>query len=960
MNFKLALFIFIVGTLVNCSTKKNTSQKSAVVEAENTSDNPTPFQTVNTFIGTGGHGHTYPGATSPFGLVQLSPDTRLEGWDGCGGYHYSDSAIYGFSHTHLQGTGVPDYCDILFMPTNYKTKIADTWKDAYKSSFRHESEKAEPGYYSVHLDDYNIDAEFTTTTRTGIHHYTFEKGDSCRFFIDMMHRDELKYYDIGTIGDTIVYGYRVSKGWAEEQHCYFYAVFSKPFTELIQLDITYSDTTAEGKRRSVYEQVQVFSMSFGKIDDLMVKVGISGTDIEGAKNNLLAEAPHWNFNKYRESAKTSWENCLAKAAIEEKNKDVLANYYTALYHCYTVPNTWSDTDGRYRGMDNKIHTAVGYTRYTVFSLWDTFRAYHPLMSELEPERTRDWIHTFLNMYKERGELPVWELAGNETYCMIGYHSVPVIFDAYMRGIRDFDHKLALDAMIKSATGPQEEKIVYNSLGYVPSDQFSESVSKTLEFAYDDWCIAQFAKELGETKIYERFIKRAQNWKNVFDPVTKFMRPRRNGGFPEPFDPYQVDFNYTEANSWQYSFFVPHDIETLIEYHGGQQVFFEDVKALFNAKNKTTGREQSDITGLIGQYAHGNEPSHHAALLFNYGTPCFDPTCFEVLSKTKEKIENLYQNTPEGLCGNEDCGQMSAWYVLAKNNLYPLLPGRPEFITFNPHATADNTYSIGNHPVKASEKIQSKIGEHMILPLPIVMGPQTAFKNEATIRVYCAEPNVKIVLQIHEDIKNEVTGEITERISKEEVISGYEFHIKNNCEISAYATKENYSTSSLSKAVFRKANSDLQLISLTPYNSQYTGGGENALIDEVRGGKDFRTGVWQGWQGQEMVAVLDLGQEKPITTITLSCLEEIKSWIWFPHEVQIYLSHDGKDYALAGTIINEESENNYTPRTKEFTKNLRAYGRYVKIIAKPAFEKIPDWHLGSGNTPWIFADEIIIK
>ncbi len=919
-----------------------------------------PFDAVNPFIGTGGHGHTYPGATAPFGLVQLSPDTRLEGWDGCGGYHYSDSIIYGFSHTHLQGTGVPDYCDILFMPTNFKTKIADTWKDAYKSKFRHDTEKAQPGYYAVHLDDYNIDAEFTTTTRTGIHHYSFAKGDSCRLFIDMMHRDELKYYDIGTIGDSVVYGYRVSEGWAKEQHCYFYAVFSKPFSEMVQLDITYSDTTAEGTKKSVYEQVQVFSLNFGKIDDLMIKVGISGTDIEGAKNNLLAEAPHWNFERYRNAAKTEWEKCLNKARIQEKNVDELHKYYSALYHCYTVPNTWSDIDGRYRGMDNKIHKAVGYTRYTVFSLWDTFRAYHPLMSELEPERTRDWIHTFLNMYEERGELPVWELAANETYCMIGYHSVPVIFDAYMRGIRDFDHQLALDAMVKSATGPQEEKIAYNSLGYVPADQFSESVSKTLEFAYDDWCIAQFAKELGNEKVYERFIKRAQNWKNVFDPVTKFMRPRRNGGFPEPFDPYQVDFNYTEANSWQYSFFVPHDIETLVKYHGGQVAFFEDVEALFTAKNETTGREQSDITGLIGQYAHGNEPSHHASLLFNYGTTCYEPSCFHSFSKTKEIIQNLYVNSPDGLCGNEDCGQMSAWYVLAKNNLYSLLPGNPEFITFNPYSVVNSSYSIGNHLVQANEKIQSSIEDHLILPLPIIMGPQTAFKEDAAIRVYCAEPDAKIILTISTMI---VVGESQKKdqtISKIEVSSGYEFRIQENCEVSAYATKGGFEPSAISKAMYRKTSNNMQLLSLTPYNSQYTGGGENALIDEVRGGKDFRAGVWQGWQGQEVSAVIDLGAEKPITTVTISCLEEIKSWIWFPGEIEIFISHDGKSFAPAAKIKNEEPTNNYTPRTKEFSKNMRASGRFVKIVARPAFDSIPKWHLGSGNKPWIFADEIIIK
>lgn len=917
---------------------------------------------VNPFIGTGGHGHTYPGATSPFGLVQLSPDTRLEGWDGCGGYHYSDSSIYGFSHTHLQGTGVPDYCDILFMPTNYKIKTADKWNDAYKSKFRHETEKAYPGYYSVKLDDYNIDAEMTTTTRTGIHKYNFAEGDSCRLFIDMMHRDELSWYDIGTIGDTVIYGYRVSKGWAQEQHCYFYAVFSKPFKDFTQLDITYSETDSSGRKKQVYEQVQVFSMSFDPTDELMIKVGISGTDVAGAEKNVRSEAVHWDFEKYKSDAKKEWGNCLAKAAILESSADERAKYYTALYHCYTVPNTWSDVDGRYRGMDNKIHVAEGYTRYTVFSLWDTFRAYHPLMSELEPQRTRDWIHSFLNMYKERAELPVWELAGNETYCMIGYHSVPVIVDAYMRGIRDFDLQLALEAMVKSATGPQKEKIVYDSLGYVPADQFSESVSKTLEFAYDDWCIAQLAKELGEQKIYERFIVRAQNWKNVFDPRSKFMRPRRNGGFPEPFDPYQVDFNYTEANSWQYSFFVPHDIETLAEYHGGPNAFFESVQSLFNAKNQTTGRDQSDITGLIGQYAHGNEPSHHASLLFNYGTPCYDPSCFESYNKVNSIMKNQYSNAPDGLCGNEDCGQMSAWYVLAKNNLYSILPGNPKFITFNPHVAVNSVFAIGNHEVKASEKVPSKISDHLIIPLPIIMGPQTSFQDSLKIEVYCADAEAEIELIITTYRPNTSTGELDEIRSRETFKGKSELTIHSEKEIlvSATAKRDGYITSRKVNARYLKNKSSEKIISLTPFDSQYTAGGENALLDGIRGGQDFRTGSWQAWPGMNVEVVVDLGKEKAISSISFSCLEEIKSWIWYPSKVEIFISHDGKSFSSAGFIENKEPTNDYTAKTKEFTKRLRASGRYVKIIAYPAFDVIPKWHLGAGGKPWIFADEIIIE
>ncbi len=911
---------------------------------------PTPFESVNPFIGTGGHGHTYPGATAPFGMVQLSPDTRLEGWDGCGGYHYSDSIIYGFSHTHLQGTGVPDYCDILFMPTNNNLKVAPTWKDAYKSKFKHETEIAQPGYYKVHLEDYNIDAEFTTTERTGIHKYSFAPGDSCRLFIDMMHRDELRYYDIGTIGDTVIYGYRVSKGWAEEQHCYFYAVFSKPFKDFTQLDIMYQEPDANAKMQSVMEQVQVFSLKFDVTDNVMIKVGISGVDCDGAAKNLYAEAPHWDFGKYKTNAKTKWEACLAKAPLVETDKDELAKYYTSLYHCYTVPNVWSDVDSRYRGMDKKIHLAEGYTRYTVFSLWDTFRAYHPLMSELEPERTRDWIHTFLNMYKERGELPVWELAGNETYCMIGYHSVPVIVDAYMRGIKDFDHQLALKAMIDAASGPQREKEAYDSLGYVPADMFSESVSKTLEFAYDDWCIAQFAKELGEDEIYKRFIQRAQNWKNLYDPRTKCMRPRRNGGFPEPFDPYQVDFNFTEANAWQYAYFVPQDIQTLVEYTGGDEAFFNRVDELFNAKDKTTGREQSDITGLIGQYAHGNEPSHHAAFLYNYGIICYEPSCFASYTKVQKIMKELYHNTPDGLCGNEDCGQMSAWYVLAKNNLYPICPGNPEFISFNPYLPTNHKYFLGGHEVKVNDRPTSKISDHLIIPLPIIQGPQTSFAGSTQIETYCADSNAVIVSAIYNDNK---------LVAEQRNVGGGKFPIEYSADVKTFAVVKE-ARSKMVSASFYKRNNDRNIISITPYSNQYNAGGDQALIDNIRGGNDFRTGAWQGWQGTNAEIIVDLGKIEKISSVSISCLEEIKSWIWFPSQIEILTSADGKNYTAAGTINTSEPQNDYTPKTKEFLKNIKTESRFIKIVIVPAFSSIPAGHLGMGGQPWFFVDEVVIK
>jgi predicted alpha-1,2-mannosidase len=913
----------------------NKSKKTTVAVTETTTI-PSGFDFVNPFIGTGGHGHTYPGATLPFGMVQLSPDTRLEGWDGCGGYHYDDQHIYGFSHTHLQGTGVPDYCDILLMPTNHRIKIADKWNDAYKSAFNHNSEKAEPGYYKVRLDDYNIDVELTATERTGIHRYSFAPGDSCRLFLDFMHRDDLLRYDYHIIGDTAISGYRVSKGWAEEQHTYFYAVFSQPFRDFTQLDVSYTEDR-DGKKVTVMEQVQVFSMLFDPTSSLTVKVGLSGVDEIGARKNLYAEAPHWNFDQYRTQAKATWSNVLKKAPLTSSDSEELANYYTALYHCYTVPNIWSDTDGRYRGEDKKIHTANGYTRYTVFSLWDTFRAYHPLMSELEPERTRDWIITFLEIFKERRELPVWELAGNETYCMIGYHSVPVIYDAYMRGIRDFDHELALKAMINSASGPQDEKKRYAELGVVPANEFSESVSKTLEFAYDDWCIAQFASQLGNAEVYEQFIKRSQSWKHLYDPASGFMRPRRNGGFPDPFDPYQVDFNYTEANAFQYSLFVPHDVETLIAYHGGPEPFEKWLDAMFSASQKTSGREQADITGLIGQYAHGNEPSHHVAFLYNFiGKP----------EKSRALVERIckeqYHNAPDGLCGNEDCGQMSAWYVLAKNNVYSFLPG------------SKNMIAIGESTrFAAAPVIASKVSDFLIQPMPVISGPQLPFRDSTTIKLRAMKGagNYKIHVEPPRGTRRPI--KVLELLDGET----REITIYDESHIVAFSKE---SDERLCTADYYKRDSNRRMLSLTPYNNQYTGGGDEALIDGMRGGVDFRTGSWQGWQGQSMECVIDLGAEQAITTVGLSCLQETKSWIWFPSRIEIQLSHDGKTFAQAAAIDITEYQKETQPSTREFTKDLRASARYVKVIAKPAFDAIPAWHLGAGGKPWIFADEVVVK
>lgn len=917
-------FVVILLALPGCRTLQPPA--GSVTEASSPGD---VCDFVNPFIGTDAHGHTYPGATVPFGLVQLSPDTRLDGWDGCSGYHYSDSVIYGFSHTHLQGTGVSDYGDILFMPTNYATHTAPQWCDAYKSSFSHKTESASPGYYKVSLADYGIDAELTATERTGMHRYRFSPGDSCRLFIDMMHRDNLLYYDIQTLGDTAIYGFRVSGSWAAEQHCYFYAVFSRPFRDFTQLDVQQTFTDSTGLRHEVIEQVQVFSVAFDKADELLVKVGISGTDVFGAQQNLWKENPGWDFDAVRAAARQEWEKTLSRTPFLRAND--LVPYYSALYHCYTVPNVWSDVDGRFRGMDNRIHPSAGHRRYTVFSLWDTFRSYHPLMCRLEPERTLEWIQTFLGMYRERGELPVWELAANETYCMIGYHSVPVIAEAYMRGIRGFDTQLALEAMVKTATGPQREKQLYDSLGYVPADQFSESVSKTLEFAYDDWCIAQFARATGNEEVYARFIRRAQHWKNLFDPQTGFMRPRRNGGFPEPFDPYQVDFNYTEANAWQYAFFVPHDLGTLRRYLGGPGALTAKLDGLFTARSQTTGREQADITGLIGQYAHGNEPSHGFAWCYLAG----DPSRYGEATRLTEKIRTeLYGSGPDGLCGNEDCGQMSAWYVSSMLDAHTGAPGTPP---------AYDGLSFEEKTARAWT-----ITDYLVAPLPVVRGPMLPFADSAVISLDCAEPDARILMTVRERGKPEI------RRYYEEPFTVSQFTV-----VEAIAEVPGCENSRPVTAVFRKREPGRSILSVTPFSPQYTAGGDQALVDGVSGGIDFRTGSWQGWQGKDAEVVVDLGSEQAISYAGIGCLQDIKSWIWYPSAVEIYLSHDGVSFARAATITNEQRSDDYTPGVQQLGAALRASARYVKVMLR-SVGSVPSWHLGAGGAAWIFADEITIR
>ena len=624
-------------------------------------------QYADPFVGTGDHGHTFPGPTMPFGMVQLSPDTRLKGWDGCSGYHYSDKVIYGFSHTHLSGTGCSDYGDVLLMPTVGKPQFKNT---QYSSPFTHANEKASPGYYSVFLDKPKVKAELTVTKRTGLHKYTFPKSSSSNIILDLTHRDWAKQGEINITGNNEISGMRLSKAWANNQYVYFVIQFSKPFK---QSGIVKTNVLAQCSKHdtgSFLKAYASFETTEGEV--IYAKVGISAVSIDGARKNLEAEQPGWDFDKLVSDAKTEWNKELSKIEIESGDKSVMRTFYSALYHSMTPPNLYQDVDGKYRGRDLKIHETKDFTYYTVFSLWDTYRAEHPLLTLIDRKRSLDFIKTFLMQYEQGGLLPVWELSSCETNCMIAYHCVPVITEAYMKGITDFDANKALEAMKKSAMQDKDGLSSYKSVGYVKMMDCRESVSRTLEYAYDDWCIAQFAKKLGKTDDYNYFIKRAQNYKNLFDPSTGFMRPKQES-FVSPFDPYAVTHDYTEANAWQYSFYEPQDMTGEIKLMGGKEKMSKMLDSLFNVPSKMHGHAQSDISGMIGQYAHGNEPSHHLVYEYDYvGQP------WKAQFMVRRVMNELYHDAPAGLSGNEDCGQMSAWYILSALGFYEVCPGSDHY------------------------------------------------------------------------------------------------------------------------------------------------------------------------------------------------------------------------------------------------------------------------------------------
>jgi predicted alpha-1,2-mannosidase len=660
---------------------------------------------VNPFIGTEKMGHTYPGATAPFGSVQLSPDTdtipffdhgkyNKNVYKYCSGYRYEDKTIVGFSHTHFSGTGHSDLGDFLIMPTvgplQMNPGTSDQPDSGYRSRFSHEQEKAEPGFYQVYLQDYQIMAELTATTRVGLHQYTFPESKDAHIILDLMHgiynyEDKTTWTYVRVINDTLVMGYRQTNGWARNRTVYFAMTFSKPFKNYGRQDfekgIRYNGFWRKFDQEKNFPEIagkkirMHFDFETSKDEQIKIKFALSPISQRNALENLNSEIPNWDFNGVRQQTRSLWNKELGKIEMEGDASDKM-NFYTALYHAFLSPTIYMDVDMSYKGLDQEIYTAESFTHYTTFSIWDTYRALHPLFNIVQQKRNNDMVHSMMQHYKQNavGMLPIWSHYANENWCMSGYHSVSILADAILKGVYKGDPHAALDACIVTSTKLQYEGIGdYIDMGYIPDENNGNSVSNALEYAYDDWSIAQLAASLDRSDDYLIFKKRSENWINNFDSSLKLMRPRKtDGSFRASFDPLETHGQgFIEGNSWNYSFFVPHDPENLVVAMGGETEFALKLDTLFNMhlpdeyfeKTEDVSRE-----GIIGGYVHGNEPAHHVPYLYNWSA---EP--WKTQSTVRKVLKNQYKPTPDGLGGNDDCGQMSAWFIFSSLGFYPVAP-----------------------------------------------------------------------------------------------------------------------------------------------------------------------------------------------------------------------------------------------------------------------------------------------
>lgn len=949
---------------------------------------------VNPFIGTGGHGHTYPGASAPFGMIQLSPDTRYDGWDGCSGYHYSDDVIYGFSHTHLSGTGVEDYCDLLIVPQYGKPSLTPGYKDSingYGSKFSHANEKASPGYYSVVMDN-KIGVELTVSQRAGIHRYSFPKGTGKRYIlIDLNHRDRLLKYYLKNISSNTVEGMRMSSSWAKEQYFYFLLNTSVDFekAELIE----------EGR-----QMLLVFPEN---IDEIELKVGISATNEKGARSNFEREASKIDFKSMKERTEQIWIRELSSVLIDTTNKDLAIIFYTALYHSYLAPNIFSDVAGTYRGLDMRVHhTEEKEDVYTVFSLWDTYRATHPWYTIFQTRRTVDFINTFEKHFLHSGDLPVWELAGNETHCMIGYHSASVIADAYTKGIKKINVPLFIQALETTANLDEFGKLDFNNNGFINFKNEPESVSKTLEYAYDSYCIYTFliaAKKDGHQvsdSLINVFQNRSFNFINILDPQTGFVRARNGGIWYSPFIPEEVNFNFTEANSWQYSLYAPHAVPVLANLLGGKDGLEKWLDNLFMAKSKLAGNNQADITGLLGQYAHGNEPSHHMAYLYNY-TNAPEKTAIIVDSL----LRHYYSNAPDGLSGNEDCGQMSSWFTFSSLGLYPVSPGntiydfgRPlfnyaELNLENGHRiriTATNNSATNKfiQSIKVDGKPYNKryiTHEDLIRSRTIefVMGPfpSSEYRKTEIAPSIDSIPNSFVGVPYFKTESAVFSGKTSIEIGGRDNKVVYYYTLDGK--------KPTNKSKKYKKPISLKANTVVSVVAFNPkskkysqvisnefrlkptgvslelnstYAKQYSAAGDETLIDGVFGNHEFRTGDWQGFYNKDVEGKVTFEKVKTLKKIGLSALQSTRSWIFPPKSVTFTIVFEDNSTETQIVELKEHPKNVDNPETPVKYEFELMKEKNVKSIQFKAinYGVNPEWHLSPGYPTYIFLDELYFE
>lgn len=984
-----------------------------------------PAQYVDPFIGTDAHGHTFPGATTPFGLVQVSPDTDTQGWDWCSGYHSSDSSIIGFSHTHLSGTGGADLGDILLMPGAGAVKLEPGTKadpgSGYRSRFSHGSEKASPGYYSVYLEDPRVRAELTATPHTGVHRYTYANAAEQYVIIDLRHgiQDNVHSAAFRQVDDRTIEGWRRSNGWASDHTVYFRAEFSRPIRK-IRARIDGVDTTGvqagEGKR------LVLAVCPDGHSKELEVRVGISMVDLAGAAANLQAEAASLKFDKLEDKARKLWNRELGKIRVSGGTAEERTVFYTALYHAFVSPNLLSDVDGRYVGADRNVHAKTqqdSLPNYGLFSTWDTFRALHPLLTLVQPETNAAVVRSMLRYYEQTGRLPVWDLHMNENNCMIGYHSVPIIVDAYLKGqIPDSLGALALEAAVHSAMQDNYGGLpYYRSMGYLPSDKENNSVSKALEYAYDDWCIAQLAKELGNDSIYRVFIRRAQFYKNHFDPQDGFFKGRdATGQFRTPFDPTEISIlgqgDFTEGSAWHYRFFAPQDVNTHIAMLGGDSAYIAAIDSMFTSAS-TTADHSPDVSGLIGQYAHGNEPSHQVAYLYAYaGAPW----------KTQERVaeikRTMYTVARDGLCGNEDCGQMSAWYVLSAMGFYPVTPGSGIYVlgtpTFpevtlrmdngraftvaakglNGEGDCKNIY-IQSAEYNGQPYTKAYITHEMIeaggkLVLHMGNTPNTSFGSAVEDRpvsqiptddaltsakllegvvfepylrdtLHVFGPTMVVYPQLYmaePGTRIVYTTDGSEPSVNSPVASAAGILLMRDTDLKLRAVTADGRISNTKEYRFYKSLLHDATVTLDKGPSApYVNGGAAALVDFALGGNSYVRPQWIGFDGENLSGVIDMGRVRSLSHVGFNAANEPGSWIVLPRDAIFEFSVDGTHYYRPVAITTADSR---TAGSGAHYFGTSVPGgvtaRYIRFAIRNGV--LPEWHIGAGNPSWMFVDEIM--